>query len=164
MLGGSVLADGAQADDGPVMFTLPAARYAASLPFAPPKGANGCTYQGWLLPSAFEYDGFRRDAGVAPRIMYRIKYKPEFGITNFWTTPHRRAGQFEVCVVYFASADEAEKARKALELTLANTPGGKEDKITGFQMAVSGSALVLESLPEPAGKAILDQYLRINLQ
>ena len=164
LLGGAVVAGDAKADDGPVMFTLPAARYAASLPFAPPKGANGCTYQGWLLPSAFEYDGFRRDAGVAPRIMYRIKYKPEFGITNFWTTPHRRAGQFEVCVVYFASADEAGKARKALEQTLADTPGGKEDKITGFHIAVSGSALVLESLPEPAGKAILDQYLRINLQ
>ena len=164
MLGGAVLAEGANVDAGPVMFTLPAARYAKELPLAPPAGADGCTYQGWLLPSAYEYDGFCRDAGVAPRIMYRLKYKPAAGITNFWTTPHRRASQFEVCVAYFAGADEAEKARKALEQTLANTPGGKEGKIKGFNMAASGSVLILESLPEPAGKSILDLYLRLNLQ
>jgi len=158
MLGGVVLAEGANADDGPAMFTLPADRYAAKLPFAPPPGANGYTCIGWLLPSAFEYDGFTHDAGVAPRMMFRVKYKPDFGITNFWTTPHRRASQFEVCVVHLASAEDAQKARANLEATLAGTPGGKEGKITGFNMAASGSTLILESLPEPAGKAILDKF------
>ncbi len=163
LLGGVVLADGAQADPGPVMFTLPASRYATQLPFTPPDGAHGYTCQGWLLPSAFEYDGFRHDAGVAPQTIYRVKYKPDFGITGFWTTPHRRAGQFEVCVVYFATAQEAAAARAGLEQTLARTPGGQEGKVTGFQMAVSGRVLVLESLPEPAGQAILKQYLALPL-
>lgn len=164
MLGGAVLADGAKADIGPAMFTLTPDRYARELPFTPPPGGEGYVCQGWLLPSAYEYDGFAHDAGVAPRIMYRVKYKPAAGITSFWTTPHRRASQFEVCVVYFASTEEVEKARSSLEQTLANTPGGKEGKIKGFNMAASGKVLILESLPEPGGKAILDQYLRLNLQ
>ena len=145
------------------MFTLPAARYAARLPFTPPASCQGCTFQGWLLPSAFEYDGFRHDAGVAPRLILRLKYKPEAGITNFWTTPHRRASQFEVCVVYFDTADDAARALGQLELTLDATPGGKEGRITGFHMATKGNIIVLESLPEPAGKALLDLCLGLDL-
>ncbi len=160
LLNGVVLA-GAKADAGPPMFTLTAARYATALPVTPPMQVEGYTYQGWLLPSAFEYDGFRNDSGVAPRTMYRLKYKPGFGITNFWTTPHRRASQFEICVASFATAEEAETARRGLEKTLAATPGGKEGKITGFSMVVKGSRLFLESLPEPVGKAILEKCVAL---
>lgn len=161
LLGGVVLADGAAADPGPTMFTLPTARYASKLPFVPPTGVKGFTYQGWLLASAFEYDGFRHDAGITPHIMYRLKYKPDSGITNFWTTPHRRASQFEICVVECATPEDALKARQSLQETLANTPGGKEGKITGLNMATVGKMLLLESLPEPGGQALLDQYIKL---
>lgn len=162
-LGGVILTEGAEADPGPQMFTLPATRYTTRLPFVPISTVNGYSYQGWLLPSAFEYDGFRHDAGVSPTIMYRMKYKPTAGITNFWTTPHRRASQFEICVIDFATAEEAEKARGQLTQTLAGTPGGKEGKIIGFNMATRGHWLLLESLPEPAGKQLLDLYLQLQL-
>jgi hypothetical protein len=161
LLSGVVMADGAVADSGPTMFTLPSSRYAVKLPFIPPTGTKGFTYQGWLLPSAFEYDGFRHDAGVTPLMMYRMKYKPDSGITNFWTTPHRRASQFEISVVECANAEDAQKAKLNLEQTLANTPGGKEGKITGFNMAVVGKMLLLESLPEPRGKELLEQYKQL---
>jgi hypothetical protein len=146
------------------MFTLPTERYVVDLPFTPPAGEHGYSYMGWLLASAFEYDGFRHDAGVAARVMYRIKYKPDFGITNFWTTPHRRASQFEVCVVMFDSEEDAKKAETNLRTTLADTPGGKENRITGFSTAVVGKALVLESLPEPAGAAILEKFKQLDLK
>jgi hypothetical protein len=161
LLSGVVIADGATADSGPTMFTLPSSRYAVKLPFVPPTGTKGFTYQGWLLPSAFEYDGFRHDAGVSPNIMYRMKYKPDSGITNFWTTPHRRASQFEISVVECANAEDAQKAKTNLEQTLANTPGGKEGKITGFNMVAVGKMLLLESLPEPGGKELLEQYRQL---
>ena len=156
LLGGAVLADGAKADDGPTMFTLPQERYADRLPSKPPAGAEGYTYLGWLLPSAFQYDGFVFESGVRPRMMYRLKYKPPFGITNFWTTPHRRAGQFEICIVVFDSPDEAAKAEKGLIESLEGREAFKAGRITGFHTARRDHVLFTESLPEPAGKALLD--------
>ena len=150
MLNGVVLGSGAVADNGPALFTLTTARYATTLPFTPPDNISGYLYQGWLLADAFQYDGFKRETAVTPIMMYRIKYKPPFGITNFWTSPHRRASQFEVCAIKCASNSDATTARTALlNKATANA------RIKGLNAVVVGSVLYVESMPEPAGAALL---------
>lgn len=166
LLNGVVL-NGAVADTRPEMFALTADRYETGLPLTPPDNIDGYRYQGWLLPSAFEYDGFAKDARIKPVQMYRIKYKPNFGITNFWTSPHRRASQFEVCLAYFNSASDAQIAKDNLadryEDEKTPTPRkGEFALLTSFNMQVKGSVLVLESLPPTATGTdleILNQFL-----
>lgn len=162
LLGGVVLADGAQAASGPPLFTLPQSRYAASLPFTPPDDIEGYRCIGWLLSDAFLYDGFLDAAGVAPDIMYRVKYLPDFGITNFWTSPHRRATQFEVAVCRFSSAADASTAKTNLLGTLGESPNFQSGRISGFNVETVGTVLFMESLPElpnEAGAKVVDAFV-----
>jgi hypothetical protein len=159
MLNGVVLAEGASADTKPKMFTLPPARYLSRLPFKPPEGADGYQYQGWLLADAFQYDGFTHDAGVEPELMLRIKYKPPFGITNFWSSPHRMASNFEVCALRFASAGEARRAREGLRGALEDVPRRKPGRVKGLTILLEGRYLYMESIPEPAGERILKRMV-----
>jgi len=159
MLNGAVLAGDAKADSGPKMFNLPQARYTTELPYDPPKQVKDYTYQGWLLPAAFQYDGFANETGIQPAQMYRIKYAPGFGITNFWTSPHRRSGQFEVAIMVFDSVQQAKKAGRKLTNSLHERDSYKNERITGFNGEREGKVLFTESIPEPAGKAILDQTI-----
>lgn len=155
MLNGVVLAAGARADDAPAMFTLPAGRYHARPPLDPPAEVAGFRYHGWLLPSAFHYDGFANETGIAPRRMHRLKYAPPFGITNFWTSPHRRSGQFEVSIVELASEDEAGRAHDRLMASLAERDAARDDRVVGFGVERVGATLLLESIPGPAGSEVL---------
>lgn len=162
MLNGVVLA-GAPADDGPVMWTLDPSRYARSLPFIVPDNIEGYRYIGWLLPSAFQYDGFIAEAGIRPQQMYRVKYMPDFGIVNFWTAPHRRASQFEVAVAMFETATQANKARDQLMQSIRQTPAWKNKTIRGLHSEVVGKVLLIESIPErpnDAGRKILSALVK----
>lgn len=162
LLGGVVLADGAEAAEGPPLFTLSQNKYAASLPFTPPDNIEGYRCIGWLLSDAFLYDGFVDAAGSTPDIMYRVKYIPDFGITNFWTTPHRRATQFEVAVCRFSSAAAASTAKANLLGKLGANPNFQSGRISGFNAATVGSVLFMESLPElpnGAGAQILNAFV-----
>lgn len=160
LLHGAVLGGSAGAAAGPGMTTLSADQYARSLPFTAPASDNdaACTYLGWLLPSAFFYNGFVHDMGVKPKQMYRLKYNPGFSISNFWTTPHRRAGQFEVCVLLFDSPDQARTA----EQTIAAVAAGKEyaDRITGLTVVRDGAVVCVESIPGAAGEELVHGVLR----
>lgn len=156
MLAGMTL-NGIAADNAPAMFTLPQSRYYTSLPFTPPE-VTGLTYQGWLLADAFDYDGFRAEARVSPQVMYRIKYKPSFGITNFWTSPARKATQFEICAVKFASGTDASSALANLDAAIKARGPYKAGIITGFNYAAVGSIVYMESMPEPGGGALLTAY------
>ena len=160
LLSGVVLA-GTEADDGPTMWTLPPSRYATVLPVNPPDDIEGYRYVGWLLPDAFQYDGFTAEAGVTPVQMYRVKYMPDFGIVNFWTSPHRRASQFEVAVATFDTADEAATAREQLMRSIEQTGTWKSGAIRGLHCRVVGRVLLIESIPElphDAGRKILDAF------
>lgn len=164
MLNGLVL-NGAAASPGPAMFTLPQSRYYSKLPFTPPDHIAGYTYQGWLLADADLYDGFVTDSSTAvaashPLVMYRVKYKPAWGIKNFWSSPHRRAGAFEVCAVQFATAQEATDAMTNLQAALKAR--SYASRVTGCRMVVVGSVLYLESFPEPAGSAMIDAYKQLG--
>lgn len=155
MMSGVVLASGETASAGPPMFTLTAPRYASVLPFSPPMSGNKYTYIGWLLPDAFEYDGIAGITGVKPDKMFRLKYMPSFGITNFWTTPHRRAGEFEIAAIKFANATDAKTAKTKLEAltktTLHPLKNGEKNeegqiKASYFSIAMNGSYLYVRAL------------------
>ncbi len=155
MLNGVVLTAGAAASAAPEMFALTGSRYRKQLPFEPPAGSNGYTYMGWLLPSAFQYDGFAFETEIRPKQMWRLKYRPDFGITNFWTTPHRRASQFEIVILEFADVAEAKTAAAAVMKSLKTRNGAKKNRITGLNQTRRGNVVFVESLPEPAGKDLL---------
>jgi len=112
---------------------------------------------GWLLPSAFFYNGFVHDMELRPSQMYRLKYKPGFSISNFWTTPHRRAGQFEVCVLVFDTPTEAQTA----EQNIASVAADKEyaDRITGLTVVRDGRVVCVESIPGAGGEELAKKVL-----
>lgn len=155
MLGGVVLAPGTRAEAAPEMFTLTAERYRKRLPFLPPQESGGYRYMGWLLPSAFQYDGVAFETEIRPKQMWRLKYQPDFGITNFWTTPHRRASQFEIVILEFPTRAIAAKAEEELMQSLTTRTGAKKKRITGLNHLRQGTVLLIESLPEPAGEQLL---------
>ena len=163
MLSGVVLAKGARPDDAPPMIALPRYRYVTRPPFAPPADVAGYTYQGWLLTDAFQYDGFARDARVHPVVMLRLKYAPPAGITNFWTSPHRQASQFEVCAIKFRNSGDARKGYEALMASLERTRGHRQGRVKGLNAVVVGGKLYVESLPErgeDAGRKVLQAVAR----
>jgi hypothetical protein len=156
MLSGVVLVLDTPAGEGPAQATLPVERYTDRLPFTPPAGADGFTYLGWLLPDAFEYDGLLADTGVRPVRMFRLKYMPESGITSFWTTPHRRAGEFEIACLKFTDAASAKRAADAIAAAARGLQPFKDGRVTNWGVAVSGPIVYLRSMVDPAGSQILE--------
>ena len=159
MVNGVVLASGTTAGMGPPQATLSTNRYATQLPFTPPASApGGSTYVGWLLPDAFEYDGLLYDAGVSPVQMFRVKYMPASGITSFWTTPQRRAGEFEIACLKFATAAAATQAASAINSAVENLQPYKLGSINNWGVAVNGPDVYLRSMVGSDGAQLLSAF------
>jgi hypothetical protein len=156
MLSGVVNLNRVDSGPGPAQSTLPASRYADTLPFTPPARSGGFTYLGWLLPDAFEYDGLLADTGVAPLQMYRLKYMPGSGMTSFWTTPHRRAGEFEIACLKFSDSGAAQAAGRKIDQAARQLQPFQDGRITNWGVAANGPNLYLRSMVGDDGHNLLN--------
>ncbi|MDR1304869.1 MAG: hypothetical protein LBK76_06555, partial [Verrucomicrobiales bacterium] len=170
------------ADDGLLNGTLPAvaptgdSRYTLTLaqlfgkfPIKAPLTVNAAdghrlAYLGWNQADAEQYDGFYSKTGVAARRILRAKYVPEWGMTNFPSSPHRASTRFELCVIELADADAAQTAAARLaadggeKLTISGQPAYRAKY--GAHVVTKDNLLILESAPEPWGRALVEEYLK----
>ena len=99
-------------------FRLARDRYGAELPaWTPTAGLLG-----WTQPNATEYAGFLQASGQAATLLWRAKYLPTAGVTDFDSSPHRRASADELLIARMPSADAARQAVAGFEQTLAAKP------------------------------------------
>jgi hypothetical protein len=127
-------------------------------------GGHRLTYLGWNQADGEQYDGFFSKTGVRAKLIARAKYLPEWGMTNFVSSPHRASSRFELCVISLESSEAARQAAGRLagddgkNITLANGLPAKQARY-GTGIVVKDNTLVLESAPEPWGRALLEAYL-----
>jgi len=143
---------------------------ATSLPTEAPTGrlvgkdGKALTCLGWVQADALDYDGFASQTGASAVRMWRVKYAPETGVTNFITAPHRRNGFYELLIVDLPKGTDRAAVLKALNATgkyelggqaFAATPATKfKDPVlakiavaSGTRVVWKGDRLYLESLP-----------------
>jgi hypothetical protein len=158
---------------------LRSADLALDLPVEAPRGVirgtqgRSLTYLGWVMADAAQYDGFLQQTGVAAARMWRVKYIPETGITNFLTSPHRMNTVYELLIVDLPLEQDRAAVLKALKATQPFTLAGKtfaqtpatrfEDPGTrpiavasGTHVLWNGNRLYLESLPPDHEALLLD--------
>ena len=159
-----------QSPTGDFRYTLSLPRIATSLAVPVPRsvdagGGHTLTYLGWNQPDAEEYDGFYSKTGREPTRIVRAKYVPEWGMTNFLSSPHRASSYFELCIVDMPDEDAARQAAGKLagdhpgSVTLANGVTAQKAKF-GTLIVTQGNSVILESAPDPWGKALLEAYLK----
>ena len=121
---------------------------------------------GWTQPDATEYAGFLQASGQTAQRIWRAKYLPAAGITDFDSSPQRRATANELWIAQLASPEVAQAAVAGLTNTLGRAPqkmafetatlsGLPAQQAGGFHLAARGSWLFMESLPEPQGAQVL---------
>jgi hypothetical protein len=118
---------------------------------------------GWNQADGEEYDGFFSKTGVEARTIQRAKYVPEWGMTNFVSSPHRASSRFELCVIDVADAESAQKAAEKLgaggsRVTLADNTSAYQAPY-GTLIVVQDHFVILESAAQPWGKALMEAYL-----
>lgn len=143
-------------------FLLAKEKYASRLPtWVPNKQLLG-----WTQPNATEYAGFLQASGQEARRIWRVKYLPVGGITDFASSPQRRATANELWIAQLASPKAAQAAVAGLIKTLSSGPqkmafkaaklGGNAAQQAGdFHVAANAAWLFMESLPEPQGSQVL---------
>jgi len=159
--------------------TVKSADLALDLPTEAPRGVlpgtegRSLAFLGWVMADAAQYDGFLQQTGVAAQRMWRVKYIPETGITNFLTSPHRMNTVYELLIVDLPPEQDRTVVLKALKATqpyslagktFARTPAGRfEDPSTrpiavasGTHVLWNGNRLYLESLPPDHEALLLD--------
>lgn len=161
---------GAAAPIGDPRFNLTSDRCLTSLPMPVPQkvdAGSGHTlaYLGWNQADGEEYDGFFSKSHVQARRIVRAKYVPEWGMTNFLSSPHRASSRFELSVVDVADAASAQQAATQLAGADGTSVTLSDGTVTrqahyGTLIAVRGNSVILESAPEPWGKALLEAFLQ----
>ena len=144
-----------------------------------PAAGKSLTRIGWVQADAQDYDGFLQQTGVPAVRMWRVKYVPETGITNFVTSPHRRNSIYELLVVDLPAGTDRSAVLKGLKATekyeiagqtfAATAPVKFKDPLlakialaSGTHVLWKGDRLYLESLP-PVYEDILLAALAHNI-
>ena len=161
---------GKSAPVGDARYTLTPARCLTELPLKVPQqldAGDGHTlrYLGWNQADAEEYDGFLSKTGVVASRIIRAKYLPEWGITNFPTSPHRASSRFELCVINCETpAEPIAELLGGKDAKTVQLADGEDALLTtyGTHIVAHENNLILESAPEPWGKALLEAYLALE--
>ena len=162
---------GSAAPQGDARFNLTLDQCLTHLPIEVPQKVDAgeghtLAYLGWNQADGEEYDGFYSKTGVKAQRIVRAKYVPEWGMTNFVSSPHRASSRFELCVIDVADAASAKSAADKLAagsshsgITLAD---GSSAQVApyGTEIVVRGHSLILESAPQPWGKSLLEAFLQ----
>ena len=152
-------------------FVLGKNKYASQLPAWTPKER----LLGWIQPDATDYAGFLQASGSPARQVWRAKYLPASGITDFGSSPQRRATANELWIAQLDTPAAAQSAVEGLIKTLSGAPqkmvfqevsvGGCPARQSGdFYVAAHGSWLLMESLAAPWGEQVLAAALTASGQ
>ncbi|MDR1145208.1 MAG: hypothetical protein LBK71_03620 [Verrucomicrobiales bacterium] len=163
---------GQRAPSGEARYTLTPERLYDTLPLTVPLTVNTAdghtlTYLGWNQPDAEFYDSFYSKTGIPAQKIYRVKYVPEWGLTNFAAAPHRGSTRYEVCVLDFATPAAAEAAVEKLAADSNREPltighaAARQAKY-GALIVAQGHRVITESAPAPWGQALLEEFLKGN--
>ncbi len=168
MLNGCLTGDAATKGDP--RFSLTPEKCLARLPIAVPQKVDAgaghtLAFLGWNQADGEEYDGFFSKTGVEAKRIVRAKYVPEWGMTNFVASPHRASSRFGVVRDRSRRPERcASRPRKSSPVMTRRTSRSPTAPLArqapyGTLIAVKGSTLILESAPQPWGKALLEAFL-----